>query len=110
MKHTKALIALTLCLFALVLAACGSNKLVGTWTESSSMLGVTVTTEYTFAEDGTGNISISGIGTDFTYTAEDGKLCITLSALGASETVEYTYTIEGDTLTLNGDTVLTKQK
>ena len=110
MKHSKTLLALVLCLCALVLVSCGSNKLVGTWTGSESAMGVSVETQFTFNEDGTGKLGTMGVNVDFTYTASDGKLFITTEVFGVSDTTEYTYEIKGDTLTLNGETVLTKQK
>ena len=122
----KWLLILMALMLSLTLAACGSSEsmadklgtelvqdaqaeleankqdvadeaIVGSWSADG--------TTFTFNADGTGNTVFSIVGendagNDFFYTAEDGKLTMT----SKKETVETTYTISGDKLTLKNDT------
>ena len=99
--------AALLCALAMLasLSSCfGKSRLVGTWTSSSSVLGMEVSTSYTFEKDGTGRMStVLGIDVPFTYDVSGGSLFITSSVLGTQSTVEYSYKISGNTLYLTSD-------
>ena len=104
-------IALILCLSLVLLAGCGSNedKIVGTWKGSvnTGILNTSVNVEYTFNEDGTGSMPILktsvGIDVNFTYTIEGDLLTIVTDASILSQTKVYAMEFEGDTLTLTDE-------
>ena len=67
----------------------------------------------TFNEDGTGEMSISGIQLNITYTVDGDTLTVNKTVLDGTQTEDYTYKLsnKGKTLTLtsaSGDTELTK--
>ena len=114
MKKTAiSLIALTLCLLvaAIGLSSCGSadtkSALVGTW-ESVEAPG----TSYTFNEDGKGTLNMDDdVTMNFTYTDKDSS--VDLLYKGTSSAQGFSYTIEGNKLTMTSDeegTVLTYTK
>lgn len=96
----------------LTLAACKDGKksnLVGSWTGNNGGYDVT----FTFNEDGTGQMSISGIQLNVTYSVDGDKLTLNKTVLDGTQTEDYTYKLsnKGRTLTLtsaSGDTELTK--
>lgn len=109
----------TALLLVLVLMLCFAGctpqqKIIGTWKNQTSALGVVVETSYTFNEDGTGTMStflLTGIA--FTYTISGDVLTITSNVLGVEGTTEFQVEFEGDrlTMTANGESVtLTKEK
>ena len=115
MKKIRSIIAIAIVIAAAAsLVSClGKARLIGTWTNSASVLGVNVETSYTFRSDGTGSMSTAlGVDISFTYEVSGGKLFITTNVFGADSTTEYTYSIKGSTLylTSGGETTkLTKQ-
>lgn len=120
MKRIAALLFTLLLVFAV--AACGSeDTLIGTWEGPMelSVLGVGVeepgttveTIRFTFSEDGTGSLELTSDlilaempYQSFRYTAEDDQLTLTLHN---GQTTTFTYTLDGDTLTLEGRADLT---
>lgn len=88
-------ILLTLCLL-LCLTACGEeaagSELVGTWYDTSG-------DAFIFNEDGTG---FDSTGDSFNWSVDGNSLTLTGLDNGNSALV-FTYTIEGDTLTMSGD-------
>lgn len=120
MKTVKTLGIITLvCAIVLVSVSCaGINglKLLGTWTNTTSALGIiSVDTSFTFNSDGTGKMEgVLGINADFTYTTDGDKLEIKYEVAGISATLSYIYSISGKELTLvsdidNSSTVYVKQ-
>ncbi|MBQ8830763.1 MAG: hypothetical protein IJ017_04120 [Oscillospiraceae bacterium] len=107
-------IILAVLMLVCVLTSCGAGKLVGTWTRQYTVLGVVSEDKFVFNEDGTGTMTtVLGIDVDMTYTAEDGKLVITVNTLGLETEVEYTYDFEKGNLLLTADgetLVFEKQK
>ena len=69
---------------------------------------------YLFNEDGTGKISIgTTVSKSFTYETNDNTLKIVTEILGQKDEQEYTYSIDGDVLTMtrnNESVTYTKQK
>ena len=113
MKRIKRLIiCVTAFVCVLSLAACGERKksdLAGSWSGSNGGYDVT----FTFNEDGTGEMSISGIQLNITYTVDGDTLTVNKTVLDGTQTEDYTYKLsnKGKTLTLtsaSGDTELTK--
>lgn len=97
-------IVLVMLMLACVLTACGSGKIVGTWTRQYTVLGVVTEDKFVFNEDGTGKMTtVLGIEVNMTYTAEDGKLTVTVDTLGVETTAEYTYKFEKGNLLLTAD-------
>lgn len=98
----KKVIALTLAavLVVALFAGCsllkkgGSDALVGKWAWEYEGLGEVMS--FTFNKDGTGSMDAFGEAVEFTYTADDSNIKMTLE--GETDTVPYT--LEGDTLTL----------
>lgn len=94
MKKIFCLVICALMIFAL--ASCGSKSVVGKWESGANT--------YEFKKDGTFTSSFNGVSASGTYEVEDGKLSITYTGLlGISKTTEFTYTIDGDKLSLTGD-------
>ncbi len=90
MKKTFAILLLTMCL-ALVLVACGSNPIVGTWVEDTGVFG------FTFKDDGDASANMYEKEMyEFTYSIEDDKLIITYDG---TETVN-SFVINGDKLSI----------
>lgn len=113
MKNIKRLIiCVTAMICVLSLVACGGSKqseLAGSWSGNNGGYDVT----FTFNEDGTGVMSISGIKLNTTYSIDGDKLTVNKTVLDGTQTEEYTYKLsnKGKTLTLtsaSGDTELTK--
>lgn len=115
-------IVLVLCLSLVLFAGCGTNedKIIGTWKGSveTGILNTSVNVEYTFNEDGTGSMPVLkssvGIDVNFTYTIEGDLITIVTDASILSQTRVYSMVFEGDTLTLtdenNESMILTKVK
>ena len=100
----KIISIVVVCCFLVSLCACGgSNSIVGTWEITEDLLGVDVTTSYTFNADGTGSMNLLGeLELDFTYEfPEDGKVQLNTEFLGVTDSMVYGYSIENDTLTLD---------
>lgn len=93
----KLLICLLIIATLFSAVSCGSKSIIGKW-----MFGVN---SFEFREDNTVSVSISGmLNYDGTYTVEDDKIIITAVGLLGMETVEeFTYSLDGDSLTLTGD-------
>lgn len=96
----------------LMLTSCGKAKKVsiaGSWGADSGS-----ETVYLFNEDGTGKISIgTTVSKSFTYETNDNTLKIVTEILGQKDEQEYTYSIDGDVLTMTRNTesvTYTKQK
>lgn len=96
----------------LMLASCGKAKKVsiaGSWGADSGS-----ETVYLFNEDGTGKISIgTTVSKSFTYETNDNTLKIVTEILGQKDEQEYTYSIDGDVLTMtrnNESVTYRKQK
>ena len=93
----------------LMLASCGKAKKVsiaGSWSADSGS-----ETVYLFNEDGTGKIST--VSKSFTYETNDNTLKIVTEILGQKDEQEYTYSIDGDVLTMtrnNESVTYRKQK
>ena len=113
MKIIKRLIiCVTAFVCVLSLAACGESKksdLAGSWSGNNGGYDVT----FTFNEDGTGEMSISGIQLNITYTVDGDTLTVNKTVLDGTQTEDYTYKLsnKGKTLTLtcaSGDTELSK--
>ena len=110
-------IAALLLVLGLVLsfAACSAEqKIVGTWKNQTTAMGVVVETTYTFHEDGTGTLSTILVPSmDFTYKVSDDVLTIRADVLGIGGSVDYQLTFDGDqmTMTSTGESLtLTKVK
>lgn len=97
----KKILALALVLvMGLMLCACGSDSVIGKWA-----FGVNT---YEFKEDNTVSISLNGaLNFDGTYAVEGDKITLKVSGLTGEKTEELTYSIDGDTLKLEGDVTLT---
>ena len=102
MKKTIALL-LTALLCAVCLSACAKpeNQILGKWTGEASILGVVTEYSYEFREDGSGVMSTAlNLGLEMHYTITDTELSVTTALLGIENTDTYTYVFSGDTLTL----------
>jgi hypothetical protein len=97
----KIVAALLVVALMMSVAGCSAKqKIIGTWEMEASVMGLTVSTSYTFHEDGTGTMSAMLIsGLEFTYEVEGNVLTIH-SVLGISSTTEYELSFEGDTMTM----------
>jgi len=95
----KLLICLLIIATLFSAVSCGSKSIIGKW-----MFGVN---SFEFREDNTVSVSVSISGMlnyDGTYTVEDDKIIITAVGPFGMETVEeFTYSLDGDSLTLTGD-------
>lgn len=88
-------IALTLIL-VISLAACASESLVGKWVFGGNTIE--------FTEDGKVSVNVNGtLNYDGTYEVEGDKIVMTVSTMLGEKTEEFTYTLKGKSLTLNGD-------
>lgn len=118
-------IVMVMCLAVALFAGCSAltgtineSKIVGTWEGEveTGILGTSVDVTYTFEKDGVGSMPLldSGIGVDvnFSYTIEEDTITIKTDSEWISQTYVYTMEFEDDTLTLTdeaGDAlVLTK--
>ncbi len=108
----RLIISITAVMVMLSFVACGSGKkseLVGSWTGNNGGYEVT----FTFNEDGTGSMSISGIQLSISYSVDGETLTVNKTVLDGTQTEDYTYKLsnKGKTLTLtsaSGETELTK--
>lgn len=89
-KRAIGIVALLMAML-LLLTACG-NSIEGTW-------------QYTGGSgDGAAYFDVvKQLGGTITFTFKSGKLNIKMEAMGESETIENTYTINGNKLTLSSD-------
>ena len=55
------------------------------------------------ANDGTGSMDMDGIGGSLTWSLNKGKLIMTVSVCGMSESSEYSYKFSGNKLTLTDE-------
>lgn len=107
----KKLLIPILLIIACLLAACSPEKaIIGTWKHQSTVFGVVTETTYVFNEDGTGT-KTSLLTVEFTYTITGDVLTITTSTFGIESSDEYTCKFEGSKLTLTGNSeTLTLEK
>lgn len=113
MKRFVAVLLVTVMIMSF--SACSAKqKIIGTWENEASALGITVETTYTFREDGTGTMTTLLVpGLDFTYEVSGDVLTITTSVLGVGGSAEYELLFENDTMTMtsSGESLtLTKVK
>ena len=102
-KIISVILAFTLAL-CLCVGCTNAKKIIGTWENEQTVLGVVTKNAYTFFEDGSGIMStVLGVELDFTYKIEGDKLYITTTVLSIEDTETYTVKISGDTLTLTQD-------
>ncbi len=110
-KKTKIIIiAVILGIVAVIGAAISSafgttQQFVGTWYEIDEY-GEEVYNGETvyFASDGTGSVDIgSGPSGSLKWSVEDGKLIVTVSMCGMTQTSEASYEFSGDTLILTDE-------
>lgn len=108
-KFIKMLVVMSAAVMMLSMAACGKKSVIGTWSCTEN----NVTTTYVFNEDGTGTMDIgSGIVLNIQYKTDKDKLTVEYSMLGKQNSIEYTYLIEKNALTLSDSSAsitLTKQ-
>ena len=87
-------------IMTLSLCACGGGNIIGKWTFGGN--------SYEFKEDNTVSISVNGaINFDGTYEVDGDKITVKVSGLLGEKTEELTYSLNGDTLKLDGDVTLT---
>ncbi len=103
-------VALILCLALTLFAGCtNEKKIVGTWEGKyeTGLFGISTDIEYNFKEDGTGSMPVlqTGINIDvnFTYTINEDTLTIVTDSEILSQTIVYTMEFEKDTLTLTDE-------
>ena len=114
------LVGLGLMVVGLTMVGCKpANPLIGKWTMTQNIFGMTVTQTREFRADGTETMSSGGpvaMGSEMTYTADGGKLTesATSITLGGKTTkisisqqqpnsprsVSETYTVNGNTLVI----------
>ncbi len=103
-KMTKRIIALLLIamLSCTMLAACGdssSDAISGTWKQTDEVNG-----DWTWKFNG-GKAHLTGDTTGFesdgTYTLDEAAQKVTVTLENWSDPIEYTYTLDGDNLTLD---------
>lgn len=83
------------------------EELIGTWEldMGDEDYGIDLGGDMEFKSNGKVSLSVLGMNIDGTYTVSGNNLSITYSVLGTESTTEYTFSISGDTLTLNSDGV-----
>lgn len=94
----KKIVCVILCAFMVLgLVSCGGkNSVKGKWVSGANT--------FEFNDDGTFTSSFNGLSKSGTYEVEDGKLKLSYTTiLGLNKTTEYTYTVDGDKLSLTGD-------
>ena len=97
----KKMVCVLLCAFMVFgLVACGgTDSIKGKWVFGANT--------YEFNDDGTFTSLFNGMSKNGTYEVEDGKITLSYTdLLGYSTTTEFTYTLDGDTLSLTGDVSL----
>lgn len=101
----KALICILLIITVILTASCTTaERIIGTWKNQTSVLGVVVETTYVFNEDGTGTVgTLLDIPLDMTYTLDGDILTVTTSTLGVETVTQYTVSFDGDSLVLAND-------
>lgn len=109
MKKALALILVVVTL-SVMLASCGGNDIIGTWTATEE--GVTM--ELTFNKDGTGSVATMGATVEMTWTLEGDTLNASMSIMGVSTDLfkDATISVDGDELSityLGETTVLTRK-
>ena len=101
----KAVAMILIAAVVIGLAACSAEqKILGTWKNQTSALGVVVETTYTFREDGTGTLStflVSGL--EFTYSISGEELIISTGILGMESQTKYQISFRGDELTMTSE-------
>ena len=112
----KLIATISLCLVSVVLlsllASCGGSPLVGTWVEINSQ-GNETGTEIVLANDGTGSVTEDGLSGSLQWSVKGNQLFLTVSMCGVSDTTEFTYTLDGDKLTMvdtEGETTVYRRK
>lgn len=114
MKKIKRIsLAVAALILLLSLTACGSgnDSVEGTWNLEGTGSDIS---SMELKSDGTGSISVGDIITlNITYTTEKGKLTITKTYLGQTESDEYTYSVKDGKMTLKdasgNEAVMVKQ-
>lgn len=111
-KTTSAILAVFMLLPIILLCSCSAEAaLIGTWTTSTESFLGTVESSYTFKEDGIGTETSMGIDASFTYEVDGDTLKLYYEILGTKTVEEFTFSIDGDKLTLtegNKATIYTK--
>lgn len=79
------------------------EALVGTWKGTAEDNGETVEITYTFNADGSGSATMMGTTFDSRWGVADGKLVLSINAMGTVTTEATDYTLEGDTLTVTDE-------
>lgn len=106
MKRILSCLALFAVVMGLYACSMAQISIVGTWTHTSSILGIETESTYTFNDDGTGKIS-GVLDVDFTYAFSKDELFITTNTLGIELTEKYTFEFKEDKLILtSGNTTM----
>ena len=102
MKLGKKLVAVLLLVVMVVsLAACSSSSIVGKWKmDIKSVLTMSGMSEAEYEQM---KPLIGDMSATMEFT-EDGKVYLVVTAMGQSQTEEQTYSVDGDKLTMGGDT------
>ena len=101
MKSIKRVVAVVVLLFmfTIMATACGSNAIVGSWEHTDPVFG---SFTLVFERGGTGYAAEEGWPNDyFTWETSGDQLTMTYDDDGEEDTV--TFSINGDTLTLESD-------
>ena len=103
--------ALAIITMMTLLAACGTDPLVGIWTTTIE----DAEGQMILRRDGTGDVTSNDITRPCTWTVEDGTLTVVQEISGIPYTFlnEVTYTVKGRTLTVtskSGNTLVFKKK
>lgn len=101
MKLKRIASLLLLATLLTLFASCSNpqDKILGTWKNEATALGIPTETTFEFKEDGSGVKTLPlGIPSPFTYVFENEKLVMTFDVLGIQTTYEYDYLFEGDSL------------
>lgn len=101
MKKALRLIALCLVLVMAVatLASCGGPS--GKYSRTDKVLLADVESYWDFDGDEVTFSLAGGISATGTYEIKDDKISVTYAVGGVSTTVDYSYKLDGDTLTIN---------
>lgn len=114
MKKALSIIVI-LCVVLTAFAACApkpEKAILGTWECKAGILGISTDLEYTFNEDGSGNMTTElGVGVAMNYIINDTSLTITTDTPLLQKSFTYTYAFDGDMLTLtDSDRTITLTK